>query len=183
MKALRIDFASRSIRRSIWHVHPLGWLAATAGLMICATGAYSAFDLLEQRDAMRRESLRMQTRMAQQTAQQPVPAKVQISDSQAAAINTAVAQLNLPWRDVLNAMEAATPDTIALLSIEHDSRKHVVKGSAETKSSEAMIGYIEQLKQQEYFRDVLLTKHEINEQDPNKPLRFQFEATWREDRR
>ena len=49
---------------------------------------------------------------------------------------------------------------------------------AEAKTSDDMIAYIEQLKKQEFFTAVLLTKHEINEQDPNKPWRFQFEAQW-----
>ena len=29
-----------------------------------------------------------------------------------------------------------------------------------------------------FFASVVLIKHEVNEQDPNKPLRFQFEAQW-----
>jgi hypothetical protein len=41
-----------------------------------------------------------------------------------------------------------------------------------------MVGYVEELKQQELFSSVMLTRHEINEQDPNRPLRFQLEAVW-----
>jgi len=42
-----------------------------------------------------------------------------------------------------------------------------------------MVGYIEQLKQQEFFAGASLLRHEINDQDPNRPLRFQVEVQWR----
>ena len=42
-----------------------------------------------------------------------------------------------------------------------------------------MIEYVAQLKQQELFgAGVQLLRHEINELDPGKPLRFQVEAHW-----
>jgi hypothetical protein len=41
-----------------------------------------------------------------------------------------------------------------------------------------MVAYVADLKQQESFSGVILTRHEINDQDPNRPLRFQLEATW-----
>ncbi|MGZ5819748.1 MAG: PilN domain-containing protein, partial [Burkholderiaceae bacterium] len=102
-------------------------------------------------------------------------------EAQANAVNNAIQQLNLPWRDLFSAIESATPSTIALLAIEPDAKKHVLKATAEAKTSDDMIGYIEQLKKQGLFSNVLLAKHEINEQDPNKPIRFQLEAEWIED--
>jgi hypothetical protein len=89
-------------------------------------------------------------------------------------------QLNLPWRDVLDAVEAATPESIALLMLEPDAKKRRLKGTAEAKSSESMISYIEELKRQKYFSEIILTRHETNDQDPNRPLRFLFEAQWLE---
>ena len=50
--------------------------------------------------------------------------------------------------------------------------------TAEARSSDAMIAYLEALKEQELFTGVALTRHEINELDPNKPIRFQLEAEW-----
>lgn len=54
----------------------------------------------------------------------------------------------------------------------------MLKATAEAKASDDMVGYVEQLKKQGLFSNVLLTRHEINEQDPNKPIRFQLEAEW-----
>jgi hypothetical protein len=41
-----------------------------------------------------------------------------------------------------------------------------------------MIAYVEALKKQDLFADVVLTRHEINEQDPMRPIRFQIDAEW-----
>ena len=41
-----------------------------------------------------------------------------------------------------------------------------------------MFGYLATLNHQSFFYAVLLTRHDINEQDPNRPIRFQFEAEW-----
>ncbi|KAB8046963.1 hypothetical protein GCN74_28320, partial [Janthinobacterium sp. FT14W] len=122
--------------------------------------------------------------MAQQrvlaAAQGPAPApQAPIAPAQAAAVNTAILQLNLPWRDVQDALASATPPGIALLALEPDARKRVLKITAETTGSDAMVAYIAQLKQQELFgARVQLLRHEINALDPNKPLRFQLEAHW-----
>ena len=102
-----------------------------------------------------------------------------IAPAQAAAVNAAILQLNLPWRDLQDALASATPPDVALLALEPDARKRVLKITAETTSSDAMVAYVAQLKQQELFGTrVQLLRHEINALDPNKPLRFQLEARW-----
>ncbi|MBC3873731.1 hypothetical protein [Undibacterium flavidum] len=103
---------------------------------------------------------------------------ISITNVQAQAINEATFQLNLPWNDLFGTLESATPSHIALLAIEPEAKKNLMKGTAEAKNSEDMIAYIRLLKQQKFFLDVILLKHEIMEQDINKPLRFQFLAQW-----
>lgn len=178
MKPLRIDFSPPSIARGILRTGPRTWLIVAAGLALNIAAVISADRLLGAHAAAEAELQTIRAALAQRAARIPQPKRVAISDTQANALNNAIAQLNLPWRDLLNAVEAGTPATIALLGIDPDARKHVVRGIAEAETSEGMIAYIEQLKRQPFFRDVLLTRHEINEQDPNRPLRFQFEAHW-----
>jgi Tfp pilus assembly protein PilN len=178
MKRLAIDFAPRTLRRSLLQTHPLAWLCGLLGLALCAAAALTAHTLADKIDAQGSAMRRIQTQLSQRSEQQPVIKRTAISEAQAAAINAAIAQLNLPWREVFDAIESATPKTIALLALQPDAKRNLVKGVAEAKTSDDMIGYIALLKKQEFFTAVLLTKHEVNEQDPNKPLRFQFEAQW-----
>lgn len=178
MSRMRIDFAPRSLRRALYQTHP-AWLAAGAlALGLCAAAAYGGTQLLEQRRAREHQLQHLRERQAAlSTAPAPV-ARIMIPEAQAAFVNGAIAQLNLPWRDLQEALMAATPATVALLALEPDAHKQVLKVNAETKNSDDMIAYIEQLKQQELFSGVLLMRHEINEQDPNRPVRFQLEAHW-----
>lgn len=180
MKPLHIDFAPHTIRRAVQQTPFLAWLAGSAGLLLCIAAAVSGFDLTRQYDTLQDELLRVNAQLSRPAKLQAASTHTTISEAQANAINNAIIQLNLPWGDVLDAIENATPPSIALLNIEPDARKKTVKGLAEAKDSDAMIAYIESLKQQVFFGTVILTKHETNEQDSNRPIRFQFEAQWAE---
>lgn len=178
MKQIAIDFAPRRLRRTLYQTRALTWLFVLVGLVMCIAAGLTTRTLLDQIDAQEAALRRVHAKLNERSDNKPVVTKVVISDAQASAVNAAIAQLNLPWRDVFDAMESATPKTIALLTLEPDAKRNLIKGMAEAKTSDDMIAYIEQLKKQDFFTSVLLTKHEINEQDPNKPLRFQFEAQW-----
>ena len=43
-----------------------------------------------------------------------------------------------------------------------------------------MIAFAERLKRTPMFEEAVLAKHEIREQDPNRPYRFTVELRWRE---
>lgn len=179
MSRLHIDFAQRGWRRTVFHTHPAVWAGAVLGLLLCGGAALAGYQVFEQRQqrlaaierAAQRQAILAQTKL-------PVKSTVQISEAQAAFVNAAVLQLNLPWRDLQEAVAAATPPKVALLALEPDARKRVLKITAEAKNSDDMIAYIEQLKQQELFGAVQLLRHEISQLDPNQPIRFQVEASW-----
>lgn len=179
MTRLDIDFAPPSWRRSVHRVPAWAWCLGALGLALLASGAWAGSAALQRQQLREAQLLRAQQRVAA-AAQGPAPlAQTAIAPAQAAAVNAAILQLNLPWRDVQDALATATPPDIALLALEPDARKRVLKITAETKSSDAMVAYVALLKQQELFgARVQLLRHEINELDPNKPLRFQLEARW-----
>lgn len=191
MRKMRIDFAAPGWRRALYRAHPAALAGCVLGLALCAGAAAYGYQMAQQQRA-RAEQLaelerqqRRQTQQLQQQQQQKQPrqgaalaAKAQIPEAQFKAINAAVLQLNLPWRDMQEAVGEATPASIALLALEPDPNKQVLKISAEAKNPDDMIAYIEQLKQQEFFVGAALVRHEINDLDPNRPVRFQVEAQW-----
>ncbi len=182
MKRIDIDFAPITLQRVIRQTSLPGWLLLVAAIALWSVLAINAFNLNHQKNVNANNLSQVmrdaQRRLDVQNARKQAASKVVIPEAQANTVNQATEQLNLPWRDLFNAMESATPGNIALLAIEPDAKKHVLKATAEAKASDDMIAYIEQLKKQDLFSNVLLTKHEINEQDPNKPIRFQLEAEW-----
>lgn len=178
MKPVRIDFAPPSLQRTLYRAGPGTWALAALGLGLCAAAAVLGWRLLDQQraDAVRLNAARLRAQVPLVAA--PVAQAPRISDEKAAAVNAAVMQLNLPWRALYDAIAEATPASIGMLALEPDPRKRSMKITAEAKNSDAMIDYVEQLKRQELFAGVTLIRHEINEQDPNRPIRFQLEAEW-----
>lgn len=176
--AMHIDFAPRSLRRTLFHTHPALLALAGAGLLLCAGAAFGGWKLVGQQREREQQLRHIQQRAAAMSARPVEVARVVIPEAQAAFVNGAIMQLNLPWRELQDAVAAATPRNVALVSMEPDPRKQVLKITAETKTSDDMVAYVAELKQQETFSGVVLTRHDINDQDPLRPLRFQLEATW-----
>ena len=177
MKPVRIDFAAPSLGRALYRAGIGTWLMLAAALALCAAAGLLGWRLVQQKHRYDAELATVRMRVA---VPPPAPVAVlpRISDAQAAAVNAAVLQLNLPWRALADAVADATPASVALLALEPDARKHAIKITAEAKNADDMVSYVEQLGKQELFTGATLTRHEINEQDPNHPVRFQIEAYW-----
>lgn len=177
MNAVKIDFSAGSIRRTLFHTGPAVLLLAGAGLLLCATAAQRSWQVRQQR-ARASEIQQIRQRVAALSQVPREVATVVIGPAQAQFVNSAIGQLNLPWRDLLDAVQGATPREIGLLALEPEPRKQLLKLTAEAKTSDDMVAYVAQLKQQAMFTNVMLVRHEMNEQDPHRPLRFQVEAVW-----
>ena len=106
----------------------------------------------------------------------PRSAPLQLSAQQIAASNDIIAQLNTPWPALLDGFERVATTDIALLQIEPDHRRRLVKGLAEAKNHQRMLVYLARLGSVRPFTGALVNKQEINDRDPNRPLRFLFEA-------
>jgi Tfp pilus assembly protein PilN len=180
MRKVNIDFAPPSLARSVFRAPRQTWVVVAVTMSVA--GALGAAHVALRRSQWDVELLRAQSEahtQAQVRAAAPAAVRPPVPEAQAAAVNAAVLQLNLPWRALHDAVQAGTPANIALLAMEPDARKNSVRITAEAKSSDDMIAYVEQLQKGDWFSAVLLSRHEINEQDPNRPIRFQLDALWR----
>jgi len=181
MKRVRIDFAAPGLARTVHRTGPLGWSLALLAVLLCALAVATGWQMLtRQRELDARLALARRYAGAPEIVTAAAAPPPQIGEVQAQAVNAAVRQLNLPWRALHDAVEQATPKTIALIALEPDPRRRSIRITAEAKSSDDMIAYVEQLKQQALFGagTVTLLRHETDELDPNRPLRFQLEAQW-----
>ena len=180
MRKVRIDFAPPSVRRTLHRTPRNAWALVPAALALVLSVVSGGMKVRNELDAIEglRTQAQVQTAQAQARAPQAAPARA-VPEAQANAVNAAVLQLNLPWRGLHDAIQAATPADIALLALEPDAKKNSVRITAEAKSSDDMIAYVARLQDVDWFNAVLLTRHEINEQDPNRPIRFQIDAQWK----
>lgn len=180
MKRVRIDFAPPSLRRTLFRTPRAGWALAYLALILCLPLAFCANAYLESQRALEAELAARNATVAAPPVVVAAPARVTIGAAQAAAVNAAIMQLNLPWRDLHDAVQGATPVTVALLALEPDAKRRVLRITAEARGSDDMLAYVQRLQDTDWFSGVALTRHEINEQDPNRPIRFQIDAEWRQ---
>jgi Tfp pilus assembly protein PilN len=178
MKRVRLDFAPASLRRTLFHAPPYAWGALFGGVALCAAALVQALDYREAAEEVDAQLAALQARSAAPAVQPVARRTPAIGAAQAAATNAVIMQLNLPWRALHDAVRSATPPNVALLALEPDAKKRVLRISAEAKNSDDMLAYVAAIDKEEWFGAVTLVRHEVLEQDPNRPLRFQVDAGW-----
>lgn len=94
--------------------------------------------------------------------------------------NEVLRQLTTPWGDLFQTLETSAGKNVALLTLEPDTEKRLVKISGEAKNMTAMLNYIKRLENRDAFGTVYLQSHHVQLQDPEKPVRFVVQATWME---
>lgn len=174
MRALHLDYQAAP-RRS------------KAAAVVLAAGLTLAFAALANFHHWREQASQWQAELAlaqgkvnrSRTASDPLRQR-KAALERAEEIKTAngvIRQLNFPWAEMFGALETATSPEVALLGVEPDARKNLVRVTAECKTDQAMLNYIRRLQQSELLADVTLQKHEIQAQDVERPLRFTVTGT------
>jgi hypothetical protein len=88
-------------------------------------------------------------------------------------------QLTLPWEDLFQAVESSTIPQVTLLGMEPDLEKHVVNISCEARDIASMLSFMKRLETRREFIAVYLQNHQIQQRDPERPVRFSLIAFWR----
>ncbi len=94
--------------------------------------------------------------------------------------NEVLRKLTMPWEKLFQAVEAPAGKDVTLLALAPDAEKQVVKINGEAKDFDAVLQYITDLEEREEFGQVYLQSHQVQQQDPDKPVRFSLLATWRD---
>jgi hypothetical protein len=110
-------------------------------------------------------------------------ARTAVADSQQTGAeikvaNEVIMQLTLPWGELFNALEEANSSNIALLGIEPDAGKRLVRLSGEAKNSAALFAYIRILQANKTMTSVYLKHQQVQDRNPEKPIRFTLDASW-----
>lgn len=92
--------------------------------------------------------------------------------------NEVIDQLALPWDQLFVAVEGAAGKDVALLAIQPDKHKGEVVIGGEAKDVAAMLDYMRRLNDARQLSAVVLLSHQIQQQDPQKPVRFNLSAKW-----
>lgn len=108
------------------------------------------------------------------------PAREPLSQEEFTAARDTIVRLSMPWSNIFRALESARSDDVALLAIEPDAASGALNISGEAKSYPAALTYVAWLAHEKTLRDVRLTKHEIRQGEPRRPVSFTVSALWRD---
>ncbi len=93
-----------------------------------------------------------------------------------------IRRLTTPWDTLFTALESAASDDVALLAIDPDPASGTVVISGESKNYLAALSYVLDLRRAKTLGHVHLVKHELRQNDPQRPVAFSISASWREAR-
>lgn len=177
-RRLALDFISSS---------PLGGAQARGlGLVILAISLVIASFAWERYESLRLANEALARRLS---ALHAPPVKIvrsttattsmAISPQAKQALEQTIEALSMPWEPLLQAIERADMGDIALLGLDPDSQKQEVVITGEAKNLYAVLDYVQRLLAQGVLTEVVLQKHSVAEDNPDKPVSFTIVAHWR----
>ena len=159
---------------------PFPWggvlLLGVAVIVLVATGVY--YQQLKGKKAVLEAKVE---RKSHDSSQRDLSARgsVELAEEVKNA-NDALRRLSVPWESLFHAVESSGNQNITLLAIEPDIEKQQVKISGEAKSFNLLMNYMTHLQGQAVFGSVYLQNHDVQQEDPDKPVRFSLIAAWQD---
>lgn len=174
MRPLSLDYRCGSLAQ---HRIGMGVLALALMAVVAMGGYYRNLTAQSARLESQVEKIGQRLHRGHERAM-PASADAQQVGAEIKAANEVIMQLTLPWNELFNALEETNTSDIALLGIEPDSRKRVVRLSGEAKNATALLEYIRLLQANKAMSSVYLRRQQVEEQNPEKPVRFTLDASW-----
>ena len=170
MKRLDLDFhRDRATSRKT-----AGWLLLLAALA-AAIGLAASHNDLKNEQQRAKATLAQQHERRQETSNTADIKELEPQFQRAAA---AIEQLSFPWDKLFKALESSMTEDIALLSVQPDVAGGIVTLNAEARDWDAMLDYIRRLNEDKFLTDVHLVSHQIQQTDPQRPVRFVLSCSW-----
>jgi Tfp pilus assembly protein PilE len=172
MRALSLDFRDNKpwLTRS-------GWIAL---LLVCAilaqmTWHYSVVVERSEAQQARLDAMLERAhpaRMGRHLAQNPR------FEADMSAARKVLIRLDQPWDRLFSAVESAAGNDIALLGINPDPARGVVRITGEAKQYEDVLAYARRLEANKSLTGIHLENHQVQSHDPEQPVRFTIGAYW-----
>jgi hypothetical protein len=153
-----------------------------AGIVVAVVGTLCLTAVLVQRHNLNEQRAGLELRRAALADSQYRGRSAQsVAGLNAQNAEKTVHELGTPWSQLLTELENASGDTsgnIALLSVEPDHAKHRVRVTAEARTLELALAYVQRLRKAPVLRYPMLDSHELRKDDKDHPVRFQVSADW-----
>lgn len=169
-RPLELDYIAPP-RRPVW-----------IGLVVLGVSLAVAAGLVVRYGQAQQELQRLQTEsgliLSDARTQRPVP-KERL-DEEARAAEAVVRQLTLPWATLITTIEQAASRDVAILQLQPDAEQRVLRLTAEARHRDAMFDYVRRLGAAKGLGDVHLLNHQVQREDPQRPIQFSVQAAIRD---
>lgn len=170
VKRIELDF----YQRSAMHKTALGWALLAIGLVV-------GVGLVIYHNKLKSEQQLIQMNLAQQYERQRESSSnmdIKVIETQLQQASEVIDQLSFPWNRLFRALESSVNEDVALLSIQPDVVGRIVTLNAEARNWNAMLKYASRLGKDKFFTDVHLVSHQIQQGNPQSPVRFILSCAW-----
>ena len=167
MRALDLDLVRRRPAWPAWLMLAIG-VALAGDALVSYIGARDEFTQLQRRRAGVLPPL----------ARPKEPVSEQTQRELDAARQT-LQELALPWEPLFRSIEGSIDADTALLAIEPDAGKNVVRISGEARNYPAILEFMQRLEVPRVLAGVHLLNHQIREDVAERPYQFTLSAHWR----
>lgn len=156
--------------------HP-AWL----GLLLLALALGIGTDLVLRFVSARDERSHMSTTQERLNTARPAATAVagERLDEQVKSAETIVRQLTLPWATLIAVLEDVATKDVALLQVRPEAQQRLLRFTAEARNHQAMLQYLNNLAAARGIDDVHLLSHQVQLDDPQKPVQFSAQAAFK----
>ena len=154
-----------------------------AGMVVLAAAVVLAGHLVERYSAA--QARLQQLEAAEGLLSTSRPAKTiprERLEGEMKSAQATVRQLALPWGELIDSLERAALKEVAVLHVQPDAQRRLVRVTAEADGERLMLEYLRRLGATGSFGEVHLVSHQVREDDPKRPIQFALQATFRSSR-
>lgn len=151
--------------------------SAAIGLIGTAALAWALYATREATLAGRHLAQDAERLRARATSATPAPSRSEMPLESLRRMNTVIAHLNVPWADVLDAIERNTSRRVALLALEPEAVAGTVTLTVEARTLEDLLEYANALSLDAAVAAVRLAQHEVQTQEASLPVRMTFSVS------
>ena len=148
------------------------------GLLVLAVAIAAAGMLVERYRDVRGELERIEAGQGLlSTERRPAPATSRERlDQEAKSAEAVLRQLALPWSAIIETVEGAATDDVAILQMQPDAQQRQLRLGAEARSEAAMLEYVSRLIAAKLLDQVHVVTHQVQLDDPRRPIQFTVQA-------
>ena len=169
---LNLDYA-RGPFGAAW----LGWAVLAAGVLATSLAIYSFLDVSKELGDQESKLARLQRKPGPALRGDLSAPEAKRYAEEIKFANAVAERLTYPWEELFTVLES-TKTSVALLALEPDVAKKLLRITIEAKNKSDMLAYMEELAANKQLVNVHLVDHQLQAQVPGQPVRFSLQASW-----